>query len=368
MLRSILLLCLALASPAVSAPAQSPSPEQLAGWLRRYPDADANRDGVLTEAEARAYRAKLRASQAIGDARPSAPADSAAPAPTLTDVPYGPHERNVLDFWRAPARTPAPVVVYIHGGGFHQGDKTRAREGALLRECLEAGVSFAAINYRFLADDVALPDILRDCARAIQFIRAHADEWNIDRSRVAAFGSSAGAGTSLWLAFHADLADPASADPVARESTRPTCVGANTTQFTYDFPRWAELFGEEMVARFGGRYNKPGFYGFKSRAELFEPAGREVRSDCDMLALMHAGAPAFFLQTTAAGAPPQNVSEFLHHPAHAKALYERARELGVRVVAVIPAYDIEPPAGAPRTLRDFLWRELGVAANAARAQ
>ncbi len=47
-----------------------------------------------------------------------------------------------------------------------------------------------------------------------------ADDWNVDKTRVAAYGGSAGAGTSLWLAFHDDLADPKSADPVLRESSR----------------------------------------------------------------------------------------------------------------------------------------------------
>jgi acetyl esterase/lipase len=59
-----------------------------------------------------------------------------------------------------------------------------------------------------------------DCARAIQYARYHAKEFNIDPKRVAATGSSAGGMTSLWLAFHGDLADPKNADPVLRESTR----------------------------------------------------------------------------------------------------------------------------------------------------
>ena len=42
----------------------------------------------------------------------------------------------------------------------------------------------------------------------MQYIRSRAKEWNIDPTRIASYGSSAGAGTSLWLAFHDDLADP----------------------------------------------------------------------------------------------------------------------------------------------------------------
>jgi acetyl esterase/lipase len=59
---------------------------------------------------------------------------------------------------------------------------------------------------------------MHDGARAVQYLRSRAKEWNLDPARVAATGGSAGAGISLWLAFHADLADPKSKDPVARQS------------------------------------------------------------------------------------------------------------------------------------------------------
>jgi len=65
---------------------------------------------------------------------------------------------------------------------------------------------------------------LGDAARALQFVRSKAAEWNIDKTRIGATGGSAGACSSLWLAFHDDLADPKSSDPVARESTRLLCA------------------------------------------------------------------------------------------------------------------------------------------------
>lgn len=280
------------------------------------------------------------------------------PPPTVADAAYGPHERHRLDFWRAASDRPTPVVIYIHGGGFTSGDKTKAREGTLLRECLAAGVSYVAINYRYLGPGVPLQDILRDTARAVQFVRARADEWNLDRSRVAAIGASAGAGCSLWLAFHPDLADPSSADPVARESTRLACVGALSTQFSYDFPRWAELFGAEDIARFGGRYNSPALYGFATREELDSEAGRRVRRECDLVGLIARDAPPVFVQNLQGGGRPTTSGQILHHPLHAKKLYERCRELGVPVVARVPAFGLAPAAGEPASLRDFLFTHL----------
>jgi len=117
--------------------------------------------------------------------------------PTFTDVKYGPHTRNVLDFWLAKSAKPTPAVAFIHGGGFTAGDKSKIRGDRLVQKCLDAGVSFAAINYRYRTD-TPIQDVLRDCARAIQFIRWKAAEWNVDKARVASYGGSAGAGTSLW--------------------------------------------------------------------------------------------------------------------------------------------------------------------------
>ena len=39
------------------------------------------------------------------------------PKPTHSEVRYGTHERNVLDFWRAESKSPTPVAFVIHGGG-----------------------------------------------------------------------------------------------------------------------------------------------------------------------------------------------------------------------------------------------------------
>src|SRR5262245_55598584 len=79
---------------------------------------------------------------------PTAPGP--AIARTAADVAYGPHPRQVMDFWRAHSTSPTPVVVLIHGGGWVNGDKSVYR-GAV-RRYLDAGVSIVAINYRFVTE------------------------------------------------------------------------------------------------------------------------------------------------------------------------------------------------------------------------
>jgi acetyl esterase/lipase len=151
--------------------------------------------------------------------------------PTHADVKYGPHGRNVLDVWLAKSDRPTPVLVSIHGGGFRGGNKSV--RGDLLNQCLESGISVVAITYRLSGEAIA-PAQFHDAARAIQFIRHNAKSWNIDSSRIAATGGSAGAGLSLWLGFHDDLADADSDDPVLRQSTRLTCMMVTAGQTSYD--------------------------------------------------------------------------------------------------------------------------------------
>ena len=156
---------------------------------------------------------------------------------TFAKVAYGKHERQVLDFYQAKSDKPTPVVVFIHGGSWLRGDKSGIRN---VKAYFDAGISVAAINYRYVTNGVEEkiePPVrapLEDAARALQFIRSKASEWNIDKKRIGAAGGSAGACSSLWLAFHDDMADPKSSDPIARESTRLYCAAVNGAQTSLD--------------------------------------------------------------------------------------------------------------------------------------
>ena len=151
-------------------------------------------------------------------AKESSQYDQSVPKPTLTGIKYGDHNRNVIDFWKAKADAPTPLVFVIHGGGWVGGSKERVDRFADVQKLLDAGISVAAINYRYIrqAGDLSPPvkAPLYDAARALQFVRKQSAAWNIDKQRIGAAGGSAGACSSLWLAFHDDLADPDSDDPI----------------------------------------------------------------------------------------------------------------------------------------------------------
>src|SRR5690348_2551926 len=98
----------------------------------------------------------------------------------LTDVPYGKHPRQVLDFYPAKSDKPTPVVFYIHGGGWQAGDKKTSPKAFN-----DKGISVVAINYRYVkngVEDKVEPPVkapLEDAARALQFVRSKATEWNL---------------------------------------------------------------------------------------------------------------------------------------------------------------------------------------------
>ena len=99
--------------------------------------------------------------------------------PTSAEVSYGAHEMNVLDFWKAEGEGPRPLLIYIHGGGWVGGDKSKSGPG--IKAFLDKGISVAAVNYR-LSGEAPLPAPVHDAARAVQFLRSKAAEWNIDKT------------------------------------------------------------------------------------------------------------------------------------------------------------------------------------------
>ena len=100
---------------------------------------------------------------------------------TQKDVRYGPHASNLLDVYASPSRNPAPVAVFIHGGGWKSGDKEAglADEQPMpaAEELMAAGVAIISINYRFTSARDPLPAPVLDAARAVQFVRFRAESW-----------------------------------------------------------------------------------------------------------------------------------------------------------------------------------------------
>ena len=214
--------------------------------IKRFPRSDSDRDGDLSEKELEVViriataRAKMQKGQNSGKV-----ANRGQMPPTHANVKYGKDERNIFDIWLAESDQPTPLAIYIHGGGFRAGSKEKLSND-ILSQLLKAGISVASINYRYLSIDTPLPTSHHDARRALQFMRSKAGEWNIDKSRFAAFGGSAGAQICMWLAYSNDMAKPKSKDPIKRESTRLTCVATTGGQTTNKSEFWKEMIIDLM--------------------------------------------------------------------------------------------------------------------------
>jgi hypothetical protein len=268
-------------------------------------------------------KAALRGALSQRDER--GPEREGAAAATHRDVQYGPHDRNVMDVWLAKSESPAPVLVSIHGGGFRGGNK--GVEAGLLRECLESGISVVAITYRLSGEAIA-PAPFLDSARAIQFIRHKAGEWNIDPKRIAATGGSAGAGLSLWLGFHDDLADTDNEDPVLRQSTRLSCMSVYNGQTSYD-PRFIRdlLPGSDT-------YKHPALqqlYDIDIN-ELDDLPAAKYKLMEETAPLTHVtkdDPPAMLSYASQMDTPIRNQGIGIHHPKFAQVLKEKMDKLGI---------------------------------------
>jgi len=313
-----------------------------------------------------------------------APIDLAGTAADYAaDVRYGPGERNLFDIYLPDCDEPTALVIYIHGGGFTGGDKGSAPADNI-REFLRACIAHASINYFLLdipgpGEDTASAEAqggvltsLQDTARALQFMRYHFASLNIDPQRVALYGVSAGAGASLWLGTHDDMADPGNPDPVLRESTRVSAVGALATQSTYDLLRWEDILlpitapfedllgGTDLVSLAQGLGVTNYLLTFLGVASVDAIAGADniaYRAEVDMLGLMDAGDAPVYVHNFDTGFDDL-LNLFLHHGLHALAVKARADEVGLHSVAYVedPVYALEDPSG--EGLTSFLTRHI----------
>jgi len=318
------------------------------GGQRTLDRFDANKDGAITPAEDTAARmARLK----VQGKRPSRPQ---RPKPDHADASYGPHERNVLDVWAARSDKPTPMVIYYHGGGFRGGDK-RSVNVSLLGKLLERGVSMAAVNYR-LTDVAPFPAQMHDCARALQFLRHHAKKYNIDPKRIGATGGSAGAGISMWLAFHDDLAKPDSEDPIARQSTRISAAVVYGGQSTYDPRAIQKLFNTDQI--------HPAlitFFGMKDASDVDDPKFHPLFVEASPITHATKDDPpvlAYYPQANTPLPPNSTGTQHIHHPKLGFHLKKKLDRLGVECVIKLRE---DTPGGTPvDAYAKFFFDKLGV--------
>jgi acetyl esterase/lipase len=262
------------------------------------------------------------------------------PAPTYANFNYGPHERQVFDIWLTSSKNgePTPLVIYIHPGGFRVGNKNSIKASSI-RQFRAAGLSVAAIQYR-LSDEGAYPIMMEDAARCLQTIRSHAKEWNLNPDKVACYGGSAGAGISLWLGFHDDMADPASDDPIARQSTRITAVAALNGQSTYDLHTFREWFGVPDLKNDEAHYP---LFGVKTESEWDSEKVRRLMEDASPIThLTKDDIPVYMSYYGSNVQVDKNTPSgvWVHHPKLGLKLQEAMKNLSLECEVQFPGHPV----------------------------
>ncbi len=138
---------------------------------------------------------------ALDDGNDSSGSIDSTNAIVFENLSYGSHERNILDL-ALPKNSDGEIglVLFIHGGAWIAGDKDGYKGG--ISYCANSmGLAGAALNYRYLSDDISLHDIVADIDAALEKIKSTAADNGININKVLLTGSSAGAHLSMLYAY-----------------------------------------------------------------------------------------------------------------------------------------------------------------------
>lgn len=140
------------------------------------------------------------------------------------DIEYGRvgDRALLLDLYRPEKMEgPAPGLIFIHGGGWYAGDKRDYKYYTV--RFAERGFVVATIGYRY-SDEAPFPGCVEDAKCAVRWMRAHAEELNIDPQRIAAIGGSAGGHLSMMAGYSSDVPELEGTGGHAEFSSRPDLV------------------------------------------------------------------------------------------------------------------------------------------------
>lgn len=267
----------------------------------------------------------------------------------VADVPYRADgdPKHRLDLYRPDdAATPAPVVVFVHGGGWNTGDKnltlgTNDLYANLGRYFARHGVLAAVVNYRLLPS-VDWRAQTEDVAEAVAFVRKNAARYGGDPQRLFLMGHSAGAQLAARIAL-----DPSWLE-AAGLPERSVCGVVSVSGAGFDLTHVPSIRGD--YAYFATRFAPPGFVPRRSMSSLADPWQREA-------------SPALFAR---AAAPPFRLMVLRGEAESFKMQADRLNQALQR--AGVPTSPVEVYDGGPHSLGAVLLSraDLGIAPSALR--
>ena len=133
-------------------------------------------------------------------------AQTSSLVPAAADVPYADlSDAQMLDIYLPETGDgPFPLVIFVHGGAFKMGDK--AMSVSDFEPLVAAGYAVASLNYR-LSGEALFPAQIEDVKAAVRWLRANAEEYNLDPDRFASWGASAGGNLAAMLGVTGDVED-----------------------------------------------------------------------------------------------------------------------------------------------------------------
>ena len=189
----------------------------------------------------------------------------------------------------------------------------------------------------------------------MQFLRSKSGEWNLDPENFAATGESAGAGLSLWLAFHDDLADPDNKDPVLRQSTRLKCAITVNGQTSYD-PRVIRKLIPENDTYKHVALSKLFAVDLDKLDELPEEKYKLFEEVSSITHLSEDDPPVMLTYGSGMDNPVTNHSTGIHHARFGKMLKDQMDKLGIRC-------ELQAGSGSKRGQIEFLKDGFGMNAG-----
>ena len=277
--------------------------------------------------------------------------EKSKPVPTQADVSYGPYPHQLLDVYLPPKGDgPFPVVIWF--GGLW----TPSKHVPPIDKLFPSHCAAVSVEVRVMGEGVSekinppVSVCLLDARRALQFVRLHAKQWNLDPQRIAVGGSSQGALPALYIACAGQRADPQASDPVQRVSTRVTCAAAHRSQPSIDpkrmqewvpgvqwgVPAWGCTFAESL----------------KRREELLP-----LISQWTPEALLNSQTPPIYFENNWGLTKPDDVKEtdyLVHSPRWGLGFQKMAQQRGVTCYVKYPDHPSEKYAD----IWDFLVQQL----------
>ena len=162
------------------------------------------------------------------------------------DIAYMDGERHTLDVYLPnEGQGPFPVIVDIYGGGLIFGDKSSHKLEPALR-LLDKGYAVVSVDYS-LIHQKDFPFQIYEIKAALRFLRAHADEYQLDMNRVALMGESSGAHLAVMTGVTASV-DALQNPFMGDDNNQPETVNAIIAMYgPYEFDQFVDQFNESGV-------------------------------------------------------------------------------------------------------------------------